>query len=108
MGRKRALRYLLTGDVFTPETAYAMGVVNEVVPHAQLLPSAFDLARRILRHSPLATARIITAVTRGVNAAIDEGLAIEKEQFGRMAATNDVREGLDAWIARRQPVYSGA
>ncbi|WP_281054673.1 hypothetical protein [Thiothrix nivea] len=42
-----------------------------------------------------------------MNATIDEGLAIEKEQFGRMAASNDVREGLDAWIARRQPVYSG-
>lgn len=108
VGRKRALGYLLTGDVFTPATACAMGVVNEVVPAEALLPRAFGLAERILRHSPLAAARIITAVTRGLNATIDEGLAIEKEQFARMAVSNDVREGLDAWIARRRPVYSGA
>ncbi|WP_078120326.1 crotonase/enoyl-CoA hydratase family protein [Thiosocius teredinicola] len=107
VGRKRALQFLLTGDVFTPETALDLGVVNAVVPAAELLPRAFDLAERILRHSPLAASRILSAVTRGLNATIDEGLSIEKEQFARMLASQDVREGLDAWIARRQPVYVG-
>lgn len=69
---------------------------------------AFALAERILRHSSLAAARIITAVTRGLNGSISEGLEIEREQFARMCATHDVREGLDARIARRQPVCSGA
>lgn len=106
-GRKRALEYLLTGDPFTPERAYEMGLVNRVVAHDQLIPAALELTERILRHSPLAAARIITAVTRGLNAAISEGLAIESEQFARMAATQDTREALDAWIARRAPVYQG-
>lgn len=106
-GRKRALELLLTGDVFSPQRALEMGLVNMVVPHDQLLSAAFDLAERIIRHSPLAAARIITAVTRGINTTIEEGLMIEREQFARMAATNDVREGLDAWIARRTPEYSG-
>lgn len=106
-GRKRALEYLLTGDSFGPERAEQMGVVNMVVNHDQLMPKAFELAERITRHSPLAAARIITAVTRGLNTTIGEGLQIEGEQFGRMAATNDIREGLDAWIARRRPNYSG-
>ena len=65
------------------------------------------MAERILRHSSLAAARIITAVTRGINTTIEEGLLIEREQFARMCATNDVYEGLDAWIARRLPVYLG-
>ena len=106
-GRKRALELLLTGDRFSPQRAYEMGLVNTVVPHDRLLPTAFDLAERILRHSPLAAARIITAVTRGINATIEEGLLIEREQFARMAVTQDVIEGLDAWIERRQPAYRG-
>lgn len=106
-GRKRALELLLTGDTFGPERAYEMGLVNKVVPAEQLLPAAFDLAEHILRHSPLTAARIITAVTRGINTTIEEGLLIEREQFARMCATSDVREGLDAWIARRTPSYEG-
>ena len=106
-GRKRALELLLTGDSFGPRRALELGLVNKVVPHDELLPSAIALAERILRHSPLAAARIITAVTRGLNVAITEGLQIEREQFGRMAATHDIHEGLDAWIARRTPNYSG-
>lgn len=106
-GRKRALEYLLTGDPFSPQRAYEMGLVNRIVPHDQLLSASFALADRILRHSPLAAARIITAVTRGLNASISDGLAIESEQFARMAPTQDTREALDAWLARRAPSYPG-
>ena len=73
-GRKRALELLLTGDPFTPDRALALGLVNKVVPHDDLMDATFKLAERILRHSPLAAARIITAVTRGLNASISEGL----------------------------------
>ena len=106
-GRKRALELLLTGDAFGPERAYELGLVNKVVPHENLLEESYALARRILRHSPLAISRIISAVTRGLNATISEGLAIESEQFARMALSNDVHEGLNAWIERRPPAYSG-
>ncbi|PWW02115.1 enoyl-CoA hydratase/carnithine racemase [Hoeflea marina] len=106
-GRKRALELLLTGETFSPGRAFELGLVNSVVPHEHLLPAAFDLAERIIRHSSLAAARIITAVTRGLNTTIEQGLLIEREQFARMAATNDVHEGLNAWIARRTPHYKG-
>ena len=106
-GRKRALEYLLTGDAFTPQRAYEIGLVNRVVPHEELMPAAFELADRILRHSPLVAARIITAVTRGLNATIAEGLQIESEQFARLVPTQDNREALDAWIEHRQPTYFG-
>ncbi|MGD1885264.1 MAG: crotonase/enoyl-CoA hydratase family protein [Paracoccaceae bacterium] len=106
-GRKRALELLLTGDTFSAERAYELGLVNKVVAHDELLPAAFELGERILRHSSLAAARIITAVTRGINTTMDEGLRIEREQFARMAGTQDAQEGLDAWIARRMPNYSG-
>ena len=106
-GRKKALELLLTGDEFTPHDAFALGLVNKVVPHDRLMPTAFAMAHRILRHSPLATARILYAVTRGLNAPIDEGLRIEGEQFARMSQTDDVLEGLGAWTDRRTPNYLG-
>ncbi len=106
-GRKRALELLLTGDQFSPQRAYELGLVNKVVPHETLLTETIELAERIIRHSPLAAARIITAVTRGINTTIAEGLQIEQEQFARMVATKDITEGLNAWIERRAPNYTG-
>ena len=64
-GRKRALELLLTGEPFAPARAQEIGLVNVVVPHAELMPAARDLARRIVRHSPGAVGSVITAVTRG-------------------------------------------
>ncbi|CAO3452469.1 crotonase/enoyl-CoA hydratase family protein [Azospirillum largimobile] len=106
-GRKRAMQLLLTGESFPPDRALELGLVNAVVPHEELLPAARALLERILVHSPLAVATILTAVTRGVNLPIGEGLLVEAEQFARMAPTADLREGLDAWIARRVPAYGG-
>jgi enoyl-CoA hydratase len=106
-GRKRALELLLTGDTFPPKRARELGLVNQVVPHNDLMSAAHKLAGRILQHSPLAVASILTAVTRGINQTIGEGLLIEAEQFARVAPTVDLREGLDAWIARRKPNYRG-
>ncbi|NIY77111.1 crotonase/enoyl-CoA hydratase family protein [Thalassospira sp. HF15] len=105
-GRKRALELLLTGDTFSPARAYELGLVNKVVPHEDLLREAYGLVNRILRHSPLAAARIITAVTRGINLSIAEGLQVESEQFARMVTTDDIHEGLNAWIERRTPYYT--
>jgi len=108
VGRKRALELLLTGDAFSPERALEMGLINQIVPHGELLDAALAMARRIMRHSPIAAASILTAVTRGLNASIGEGLAIESEQFARVVPTHDLREGLSAWLARRPPVYNGS
>lgn len=106
-GRKRALEHLLTGEAFSAEQALQMGLINRIVPHEQLLSAAKALAAQITRHSPLAVAAVITAVTRGINLSIAEGLLVESEQFGRMAPTQDLKEGLAAWAARRPAVYAG-
>lgn len=105
--RKRALEHLLTGDAFSAARALELGLVNRVVPAAELMPAARELARRILRHSPLAAAGILSAVTRGLNASIGEGLLMESEQFARLVPSHDLGEGLEAWKARRTPVYAG-
>jgi enoyl-CoA hydratase/carnithine racemase len=107
-GRKRALELLLTGETFSAGRAAELGLVNQVVPHQELMRAALDLARRIVCHSPAAVAGILTAVTRGINSSIAEGLLVEAEQFARLAPTADLREGLSAWIERRQAVYDGS
>ena len=107
VGRKRALELLLTGDPFSPARALEIGLINRVVPHDELLPAARELAERVLRHSPLAIAGVITAVTRGLNMAIAEGLQVESEQFAALVPSHDLGEGLAAWRERRRPSYSG-
>jgi enoyl-CoA hydratase/carnithine racemase len=107
VGRKRALELLLTGDPFSPARALEMGLINMIAPHDQLLPAAREVAARIMRHSPLAARGIITAVTRGLNMGIGEGLLVESEQFAGMVPTQDLGEGLAAWMERRPPVYTG-
>jgi enoyl-CoA hydratase/carnithine racemase len=106
-GRKRALELLLTGDPFTPARALEIGLVNSVVPHDALLPAARELAERITRHSPLAVGAVITAVSRGLNMAISEGLQVESEQFAALVPSEDLGEGIHAWIERRTPHYCG-
>ena len=107
VGRKRALELLLTGDSFTAARALEIGLVNRVVPHEMLLPAARELAGRIVRYSPLAVGSVITAVTRGLNMGIAEGLQVESEQFAALVSSSDLGEGINAWIERRQPLYRG-
>ena len=106
-GRKLGLELLLTGDAFSPTHALNIGLVNEVVPHRNVLTRAMELAARVIRHSPQSVQSVITAVTRGLNASVGEGLQIESEQFARLVPTPDLREGLDAWLSRRPAVFSG-
>jgi enoyl-CoA hydratase len=104
-GRKRALELLLTGDPFSPGRALEIGLVNMIVPHDRLLTAARDLAGRMMRHSQAAIGSIITAVTRGLNMSIGEGLQVESEQFAAMVPTHDLGEGLAAWIEHRRPNF---
>jgi enoyl-CoA hydratase len=108
IGRKRALRMLLTAEVISASQACGYGLVNEVVAHEELLEVAIGLARTIAGKSPLAIAACIGSVTRGINVPIDEGLAIEASYFARMVGTHDIEEGISAWLERRAPHFIGA
>ena len=107
VGRKRALKMLLTGEPITAREAAGIGLVNDVVPDEELLPAARELAGKVMAHSRLAVAACLAAVTRGINLPIDEGLAVEATQFGRMVPTRDIREGIGAFLERRPPSFGG-
>jgi len=106
-GRKRALKMILTAEPIDAREAADIGLVNAVFPHDRFLSEAHRLAHRLTVQSPLCVAACLTSVTRGSNLPIDEGLAIEADQFARMVATRDIREGIESFIARREPVFSG-
>ncbi len=108
IGRKRALRMILTGEPITAFEARDFGLVNDVVAHDRLLDEAFALAGRIAEMSPLAVAACLGSVTRGINVPIDEGLAIEAGYFARMVPTRDIEEGISAFLEKRKPQFQGA
>lgn len=107
-GRKRAMELLLTGETFGPERALELGLINKITPHGALLAEAVALAEKILAHSPLIVGAIHEAVTRGLDLTVAEGLQVEAGAFERIAASHDAREGLQAWMDRRAPVYRNA
>jgi enoyl-CoA hydratase/carnithine racemase len=107
VGRKRGLEMLLTGDAISAERAEQIGLINQVVPHAELLDAARALAQRIMDKAPMAVATTLGAVSRGLNVPIDEGLAIEATHFGLCVPTADMREGIAAFLEKRAPVFVG-
>ncbi len=107
IGRKRALGMILTGEPISAREALAFGLVNAVVPHERLIDEAYTLAGKLVEKSPLALAACLGSVTRGLNVAIDEGLAIEANYFARMAATHDISEGIAAFLEMRTPQFGG-
>ncbi len=100
IGRKRALEMILTGDPITAEEARQAGLVNRVVAKSKLMFEAEKLAQRIIEKAPVSVAASLTAVTRGINLSIDEGLAVEASQFVRAAATPAVTQGIARFLAR--------
>lgn len=107
IGRKRAMRMILTGQIISADQACDFGLINEVVPHDELIERAMALAEEIVAMSPLAITACLGSVTRGLNVSIDEGLAIEAGFFAQMVPTHDINEGIAAFIEKRTPQFEG-
>jgi enoyl-CoA hydratase len=108
VGRGRALQLLLTGDLIDAHEAFRIGLVNAVVPAAELLQAARRLLHTILAQGPTAVALCIDAVGRGLDMSLDDALALEASYFGLCAATEDMREGMSAFLEKRAAKFTGA
>jgi enoyl-CoA hydratase/carnithine racemase len=106
VGRKRALRMILTGEPISADEAKAAGLINEIVDKERLLEVAVELGLKVGRFAPEAVAVCLHAVHRGLNTTIDEGLAIEAEAFARMVPTAATREALNQFIEARSGTRS--
>jgi enoyl-CoA hydratase len=108
IGKGRALQLLLTGETIDANEAHRIGLVNRVVPAADLLATATTMLQGILANGPLAVAYCIETVNRGYDLTLDEALTLEATAFGLLAATDDKREGTQAFLEKRSPRFKGA
>jgi enoyl-CoA hydratase len=107
VGRKAAVELILTGRTFDAAEAVRLGLVNRVVPGAKLLDETLALANLLASKPPLALASALGAIHRGMDAAIDDGLAIEEAAFAPIVPTHDAREGVQAFLEKRPPRFLG-
>jgi enoyl-CoA hydratase len=107
VGQGRALELILTGDMISAAEAYRIGLVNAVVPAGELLSHATAMLRKMLANGPVAVALSIEAVVRGMELPLDDALRLEADQFGLLAATEDMREGMRAFLEKRPPSFTG-
>jgi enoyl-CoA hydratase len=108
IGSGRARELVYTGAVIGAEQAKAIGLVNEVVPHAELLTRVKELCRAIAGKAPLAVAACKRLVLRGEDVDLTTACELETEAFGALFASDDAREGTSAFIAKRPPAFQGS
>jgi len=107
VGRKAATELILSGRVFDAPEAARLGLINRVVPASDLLSTALGLASELASKPPLTLAAALAAIHRGMDASIDDGLAIEEAAFARIVPTHDAREGVAAFLEKRRPSFLG-
>ena len=107
VGKGRALQLILAGDMISADEAHRIGLVNEVVPAAELIPRAEAILRQISANAPLAIKFALEAVNKGAETTQAEGLVIESSFFAICAATDDKKEGTAAFLEKRAPKFQG-
>lgn len=107
IGRNKAKELIFTGDRVTAGEAERLGIVNKVVPAAQLQDAAMELARKLAAKSPIMLRLAKQAINRGIEMALKSGLVEEVKAFRVCFTTQDFKEGLTAFLEKRQPKFEG-
>jgi enoyl-CoA hydratase/carnithine racemase len=107
VGKGRALQLILSGEMITAQEAYRIGLVNEIVPEADLTARAETILKKIAANAPIAVKFSLEAINKGLQTSQDEGLLLEASYFGLCAATEDKKEGTSAFLEKRAPQFRG-
>jgi enoyl-CoA hydratase len=107
VGKGRALELMLTAQFVKADEAYRIGLANRVVPQAELMDVCRATMQTILANGPVALGLAIECTTRGMEMSVDDGLALESNLFGLLAATEDMREGMTAFLEKRRAAFRG-
>jgi enoyl-CoA hydratase len=107
VGKGRAPQLILTGETIFAQEAYRIGLVNEVVPAANLIARAETILKQISANAPIAVKFSLEAANRGMDTSQSEGFALEASYFGICAATEDKKEGTSAFLEKRAPQFHG-
>jgi enoyl-CoA hydratase len=107
VGKGRALQLILSGETINAQEAYRIGLVNEVVPIANLIARAEAILNQIISNAPLGVRHSIEAVNKGLDESLAEGLLLEAAMFAICAGSEDKKEGTSAFLAKRAPKFQG-
>ena len=107
MGERRAKEIIMTGLPFTAQQAFEWGLINRVLPQAELLEATLATARRIANNAPISIKQAKQSIHRGLQMSLADGLAFEIECYNRMVSTEDRHEGVRAFNEKRAPVFRG-
>jgi enoyl-CoA hydratase len=107
VGKGMAKLMIFTGDMIDAEEALRIGLVQRVVPGAELLTKAKALATKLAEKAPLTMAACKRAINLGLEVDLERGLSIESLEFGVVSATEDYQEGTTAFLEKRKPVFKG-
>ena len=107
VGKGVAMQLVLAGEMISAQEALRIGLVNEVVPAAELMARAEAIAAKIAANAPLAVQYALEAVNKGMDMPLAEGLFLEATLFAVCCATADKKEGTSAFLAKRTAQFRG-
>jgi enoyl-CoA hydratase len=107
VGKYLAMEMLLTGKQYTAEQMAAHGLVNQVVPQGEHLNAALKLAKEVAERAPVAVQLAKESVLAAFETSLEEGLELERKNFFLLFATEDMREGMQAFLEKRKGKFQG-
>lgn len=107
IGKFKAMLLCLTGQTFSGREAFDMGLASKVVPDAEVLTTALEIARTIAAMPPLAVAQIKEVLLAGQDAPLETALMLERKAFQLLFDSKDQKEGMQAFLEKRKPIYQG-
>ncbi|HXM09415.1 MAG TPA: enoyl-CoA hydratase-related protein [Terriglobales bacterium] len=107
VGRGRALKLILSGDIIDAAEAYRIGLVDELELDGHVVERAETVLKKIIANAPLSVKYALEAVNKGLETSVAEGLLIEASLFAVCASTDDQKEGTSAFLEKRAPKFQG-
>lgn len=107
VGPGRAMELCLSGDMIAAEEAYRIGLVNKVFPAADLLPKSKEFCKKVMSKGPIAVSCVVNAVNRGFEMSLPDALRLEAHLFALSCATEDMKEGTQAFLEKRTAQFKG-
>jgi len=107
VGLGMASELIATGRMVNAAEALSIGLVNRVVPAAELMPAALALAAQAAANAPLAVAAALEAARRGLDSDLEQGLRLESTLFGILGSTADMHAGLAAFLEKKKATFEG-